>query len=92
MFIIENTSGQTRVIDDDYNSFSLNGYMTDSYIYSSTVGDGECAAWKIELPERALDDASVKKPEDIEEIEFGIEVRDENWSNKKEGTVVVKLG
>ncbi len=91
MFIIENSSGKTRVIDDDYNSFSLNGYMTDSYIYSSTVGGGECAAWKIELPERALDDASVKKPEDIEEIEFGIEVRDENWSNKKEGTVVVKL-
>lgn len=91
MLLVENKSGQTVIVDEEYGSFSLNGFMTDSYIYSSTVGDSECAAWKIELPERALDDASVKKPEDIEEIEFGIEVRDENWSNKKEGTVVVKL-
>ena len=65
--------------------------MTDSYIYSTTVGNDEYSAWKIQIPDEALEVSGVKQTSDIKEVEFGIEIRDENWSNKKGGEISLKL-
>ncbi len=91
MLLVENKSGKTVVIGDDYGSFSLNGFMTSCTAYNITVGADECAVWQVEIPKSALDDSGVNQASDIVEIEFDIEIRDEDWSNKKEGTVLIKL-
>jgi len=47
--------------------------------------------WKVEIYESSLEDCDVKEVSDIENIEFTIVIRYENWSNKKEGEISLKL-
>ncbi len=89
MMLVENNSGHKIYIDED--NVSINGYMADTMAFSTDIEDGNCAIWKMEIYERSLEDCEVKNASDIKEIEFTIVVRDQNWSNKKEGEVVIKL-
>jgi hypothetical protein len=90
MMLVENNCGHKIYIDDD--NVSINGYMADTMAFSTDVEDGSCAIWKMEIYERSLEDCDVRDASDIKEIEFTIEIRDENWSNKSEGEVSIKLG
>ena len=90
MMLVENNSGHKIYIDED--NVSINGYMADTMAFSTDIEDGNCAIWKMEIYERSLEDCEVKDASDIEEIEFTLVVRDQNWSNKKEGEVSIKLG
>ena len=90
MLLVENNSGQKIYIDDD--NFSINGFMADALSFSLEIENGEKAARKIEIYERSLKECDVRTASDIEEIEFTIEIRDENWRNKKEGDIAIKIG
>lgn len=90
MMLVENNSGHKIYIDED--NVSINGYMADTMAFSTDIEDGNCAIWKMEIYERSLEDCEVKDASDIEEIEFTVVIRDQNWSNKKEGEVVIKIG
>ncbi|MCR5166114.1 MAG: hypothetical protein K6C13_02700 [Oscillospiraceae bacterium] len=89
MMLVENTSGKKIYIDED--NVSINGFMVDTMAFSTDVEDGDCVVWKIEIYESSLEDCDVKDASDIEEIEFTVEIRDEHWSNQKEGEVSLKL-
>ena len=86
LFLAENVSGKSLSLDDVYKSFSLNGLMISPIIYSTELENGECAVWKISLSKRNLEDCDVTGTDDITEIEFKIEIRDDDW-NKETGTV-----
>ena len=89
MMLVENTSGKKIYIDEE--NMSINGFMVDTMAFSTDVEDGDCVIWKVEIYESSLEDCDVKAASDIEEIEFTVEIRDEHWSNKKEGEVSLKL-
>ncbi len=85
LFIVENSAGEERYVNVDYDSLSINGFMTDFTCYSRTLLDGEFAMLDIEITDELdIDDFS-----DITELEFKLEIRDEDYIQVSEPTVTV---
>ena len=85
LFIVENSAGEERYVNVDYDSLSINGFMTDFTCYSRTLLDGEFAILDIEITDELdIDDFS-----DITELEFKLEIRDEDYIQVSEPTVTV---
>lgn len=85
LFIVENSAGKERYVNVDYDSLSINGFMTDFTCYSRTLLDGEFAMLDIEITDELdIDDFS-----DITELEFKLEIRDEDYIQVSEPTVTV---
>lgn len=77
LLLAENKSGKTLTIDAVYDSISVNGFMTDVLCDSRELADGECAAIEIMLLESSLEANKITSVSDIEEIEFGLEIKEE---------------
>lgn len=75
---IENNSGTVLTIGDAYGSLSVNGFMTDYSYYSQKLGDGQSAVIKIKLWESSLADNQISSVSDIQEMEFGLEIKADN--------------
>ena len=85
LFIVENSAGEERYVNVDYDSLSINGFMTDFTCYSRTLLDGEFAMLDIEITDELdIDDFS-----DITELEFKLEIRDEDYIQVSKPTVTV---
>ena len=85
LFIVENSAGEERYVNVDYDSLSINGFMTDFTCYSRTLLDGEFAMLDIEITDELdIDDFS-----DITELEFKLEIRDEDYIQVSYPTVTV---
>ncbi len=89
LLLIENNSGIDIYIDDD--DVSINDYMADAIAYSTDISDGTCGIWIMDLNESSLEKCGIKEITDIDEIDFTLEIRDYNWSNKREGTAIIKI-
>ena len=76
LLLAENTSGKTLTIKDEYNSLSVNGFMTDYSFYSKTRNDGQCAALEIRLWGSSLEDNKIASADEVEEIELSLDIRD----------------
>ena len=76
LLLAENTSGKTLAINDEYNSLSVNGFMTDYSLYSKTLGDGQCAALEIRLWGSSLENNKIASADEVEEIELSLNIRD----------------
>ncbi len=76
LLLAENTSGKPLTVKDEYNSLSVNGFMTDYSFYSTEVNDGQCAMLDIRLRGSSLEDNRISSADDIEEIELVLEIRD----------------
>lgn len=80
LLLAENKSGKTLAIDAVYDSISVNGFMTDGLCDSRELADGECAAIEIMLLESSLEANKITSVSDIEEIEIGMEIKEEGSS------------
>ena len=76
LLLAENSSGKTLTIEDAYDSLSVNGFMTDYSYYSQELGNGQSAAIEIKLWESSLADNQISSVSDIQEIEFGLEIKE----------------
>ena len=76
LLMAENSSGKTLTIEDAYDSLSVNGFMTDYSYYSQELGNGQSAAIEIKLWESSLADNQISSVSDIQEIEFGLEIKE----------------
>ncbi len=88
MLLVENTSGWKIHIDAD--NVSVNDFMVDTIVFGEYIEDGDCVVLEIKIYEWSLEDCDVKEASDIADVEFTVEIRDENWSNKKEGVASFK--
>ena len=85
LFIVENSAGEERYVNVDYDSLSINGFMTDFICYSQTLLDGEFTILDIEITDELdIDDFS-----DITELEFELDSRDKDYSQVSEPTITV---
>lgn len=75
---IENNSGKALTIGDVYGSLSVNGFMTDHSYYSQELGDGQSAVIEIKLWKSSLADNQISSVSDIQEMEFGLEMKTNN--------------
>ena len=64
------------LLDDVYDSLSVNGYMTEYSYYSQELEDGGAAALVIQLRESSLEENQISSPSDIQEIEIGFEIKE----------------
>ena len=77
--------GEERYVNVDYDSLSINGFMTDFICYSQTLLDGEFTILDIEITDELdIDDFS-----DITELEFELDIRDKDYSQVSEPTITV---
>lgn len=76
LLLAENNSGKTLVIDDVYNSLSVNGFMTDYSYYSKEIKNGESAVLEIKLWESSLEDNKISSVSDVKEVEIHFEIKE----------------
>lgn len=76
LLLAENNSGKTLVIEDAYDSLSVNGFMTDYLCYSKEIKNGESAVLDITLEESSLEDNKIVSVADVKEVEVGFEIRE----------------
>ena len=76
LLLAENNSGKTLTINNAYDSLSVNRFMTDYSYYSQELKDGQSAVIEIKLWESSLADNQIVSVSDIQEIEFGLEIKD----------------
>ena len=83
MLLIENKSGKNMYVNADGDSVSVNGNMMSSFIWYKNVDDNENKAWTFDLSDSDLKDIDISQISDINEIEFGVKVVEEDdWSSK----------
>lgn len=87
LFYIENNAADTISLNEVYKSFSVNGYMMDYTMSTVTVKGGTCSALEIMLWESDLEENGIASSDEINEIEFSIEIRD-SYNNKIDEAVI----
>lgn len=76
LLLAKNDSGKTLRIDDEFNSLSVNGTMTDYILNSMDVPNGKSAAMIIELQSYSLENNSISSVSDISDVELTLEIKD----------------
>ena len=89
LLFVENNTADTISLRDVYDSFSLNGYMMDCSMPVVTVKSGTCSVLEIRLWESDLEENDITSPEDINEIEFSVIIR--NSYQKKIDEAVIHI-
>lgn len=71
LLLVENKSGKTVTIDDEYGSLSVNGMMIDYLMYSQELEDGQCGVIEVELWDSSLEENQI---DSIQDISFSLNV------------------
>lgn len=79
MLLVESEFDDSVSVDVDYNSVSVNGYMTDFLCFSNTVEPGHSMILDVELQDSSLDTNGISRTEDIAEIELTFKIRDSHY-------------
>lgn len=87
LLLVENGSGQPLTFAVEYNSVSINGYMTDFICYSRAAAPGGSGVLDVELMGSSLEKNGIAGMEDITEVELTFEIRDENYKTVAGPTV-----
>ena len=74
LLLVENNTGAPIRVDEQYESLSVNGMMTDDYFQGTLIENGMSGVVDITLEERSLEKNKIAAPEDVTELEIGIEV------------------
>ena len=74
LLVVENNTGAPVQLEEQYESLSVNGMMTDDYFSGTFIENGMSGVVDITLEERSLEKNKIAAPEDVTELEIGIEV------------------
>ncbi len=88
-FLIINSNGFEICINDEYNSLSVNDYMVHSWNMSKDVSQNEACAYEYDLSESSLKEIGITSPDQIEKIEFQIEITDSNYNTIDNPVLVI---
>ena len=81
LFLAENNSGQEITIDDEYDSCSVNDMMVDfPFLMTTAVASDGASVLDLDLSESDMEDAGISGPDDIENAEISLEIRDINYA------------
>ncbi|MDE7416945.1 MAG: hypothetical protein K2N44_11740 [Lachnospiraceae bacterium] len=90
LFLIENNYSDSIVVDDVYDSLSLNGYMVDYMASSREIPSGKYALMDVEIYEYSLEGDKIAGIADISEAEITLEIEDGKHNDIAEPTVLIK--
>lgn len=89
LLVAANSSAKTLSISDEYDSLSVNGYMSDYYFPGYTINSGETAAFKIRLDGDSLKENKIESVDGIQNVELTIKVKDENYKELDKSVITV---
>lgn len=90
LLLVENGTNQTLTFDVDYDSISVNGYMTDFICYSRTVVPGGSGVLDVELMDSSLEKNGIIELESVTEVELTIEARNDSYQTVAKAVVTTK--
>ena len=90
LLLVENDTNQTLTFDVDYDSVSVNGYMTDFICYSRTVTPGGSGVLDVELMGSSLEKNGIARLEDITEVELTVEAKNDNYKTIAKPVITAK--
>ena len=90
LLLVKNKGTEVVSVREKYDSFSINGFMSDCSFSSITVSPDEYAALEIHLYEYMLKDADVEAALNIEDFEMAFEIKNENYKTIETAVVQYK--
>lgn len=90
VLLVENTTSGSITVDDEWNTMSINGFMTDCSIYSSTFPANSIGVMDVELHDMYLEKVNVTSIDDIAELEVTLDIRNENYKQIDTPTIKVE--
>lgn len=90
LLLVENGTNQALTFDVDYDSVSVNGFMTDFICYSKTIAPGGSGVLDVELMGSSLEENGTAKLESIEEVELTVEAKNGNYKTVAKPVVIAK--
>lgn len=90
LLLVENGTSEQLTFDVDYDSVSVDGYMTDFICYSRTVAPGGSGVLDVELMGSALEENSITELESITEVELTVEAKNDSYKTVAKPVVTAK--
>lgn len=90
LLLVENSTSEQLTFDVDYDSVSVDGYMTDFICYSRTVAPGGSGVLDVELMGSALEENGIAALESISEVELTVEARNDSYKTVAKPVVTAK--
>lgn len=90
LLLVENGTNQALTFNVDYDSISVNGYMTDFICYSRTVAPGGSGVLDVELMSSSLEENGITKLESITEVELTVEAKNNSYKTVAKPVVTAK--
>lgn len=88
ILLIENSTQQNLDFDIEYDSLSINGYMTEFIAFGSEVPAGKCGFIDVRIYENDLSENSITK---FENAEMTFEIRTEDYDDYANPKVSIKF-
>lgn len=89
LLLVENGVSETLSFDVDYDSVSVNGYMTDFLCYSRRAEAGGSVVLDVELTDSSLEENGITGLEDITEVELTLEIKNDGYKTVAQPVVVI---
>ena len=90
LYILKNTSNAPVTYDVAYGTFAANSFMIDPSVYSKTAAPGKSVLLEVEIFESDMEKNNITKLEDITDVQFTLEMKDQNYHTIGEEKVAVK--
>ena len=90
LLLVENGALEQLTFDVDYDSVSVDGYMTDFICYSRTVAPGGSGVLDVELMGSSLERNGIAALESISEVELTVEVKNDSYKTVAKPVVTAK--
>lgn len=90
LLLVENGTSKQLTFDVDYDSVSVDGYMTDFICYSRTVAPGGSGVLDVRLMGSSLKKNGIAAMESISEVELTVEARNDSYKTVAKPVVKAK--
>jgi hypothetical protein len=90
LLLVENGTNQALTFDVDYDSVSVNGFMTDFICYSKTVVPGGSDVLDVELMGSSLEENGTAELESITDVELTVEAKNDSYKTIAKPVVTAK--
>lgn len=90
LLLVENGTSKQLTFDVDYDSVSVDGYMTDFICYSRTVAPGGSGVLDVRLMGSSLEKNGIAAMESISEVELTVEARNDSYKTVAKPVVKAK--
>lgn len=91
LLMIENNYSSEIIISDEYDSFSINDYMSDYIMYSEHIKANTYGLIDIQVPQSYLEDIGLSSADDILNAEIILDIEDSDYNTVDNPTLTMSF-